>query len=756
MDDQNNRNFFMAIALSIVVLVGWQLLYAGPKMREEQARRQEIARQAGKTTGTEPAAKVVTGRAAPAAGTPPSSGTESAVPSTPAPSPDQTQSPTGVPTPTAAPSPGTAAGSRAAALARSPRLAIETKSLRGSIALKGGRVDDLTLVRYKVTTEPDSPSVVLFSPSGAPAPYYAEYGWSNGGDASLKLPTRDTLWKAKGEGPLVTGVPVTLEWDNGQGLLFRRIISLDENYMFTIRQEVENTSGKDVTLYPYALISRHGTPKTAGFWILHEGLLGVLGDEGYQTVKYKDAIEEKVFPFSGKSGWLGITDKYWASVIAPDQKAGYKARFTGKEAGAKQYYQADYLLDGVRVPAGGTSAVAGHLFAGAKQVLLVDSYKEKYGIEKFDLLIDWGWFYFITKPLFRALDFFYKLIGNFGIAILIVTVMVKLLFFPLANKSYVSMGKMKKLQPEMKRIQERFKDDRTRQQQAMMELYKNEKVNPMSGCLPIVVQIPVFFALYKVLFVSIEMRHAPFFGWIQDLSARDPTSLFNLFGLISLPFHVPDSLSIGVWPLIMGVSMWVQMKLNPAPQDEIQKKIFAWMPVFFTFLLARFPAGLVIYWTWNNILSVIQQSVIMSRQGVKIELFDNIKSSFGWFAKRFGSGKSGQGAPATAAGAASAGPESGPPQATTTPQIADTARASPDVGDDHDEARSEPIAEAGNDDAVEAADAKPATESDTGAKGDGSRQKRSQRRGQQQAGGATRSRKGKAGSKRRKRGRGAR
>ena len=510
------------------------------------------------------------------------------------------------------------------------------------------------LVRYKETTAPDSPNVVLFSPPESPAPYYAEYGWASGG-AAVKLPGRNTLWRVVGDAgvPLSPGAPVTLEWDNGEGLVFRRVISVDENYMFSVRQEVENNSGKEITLYPYALISRHGTPKTAGFWILHEGLIGVLGEEGYQTANYDDILEEKEIAFSSSSGWLGITDKYWAAVLAPDQKARYKARFTGAEAGGRQFYQTDYLLGAVRIPHGASQAITGNLFAGAKEVHQIDAYEERLGIVQFGLLIDWGWFYFITQPLFYALDFFYRLVGNFGVSILIVTVLVKLLFFPLANKSYVSMSKMKKLQPEMKRIQERFKDDRPRQQQALMELYQKEKVNPMSGCLPILIQIPVFFALYKVLFVTIEMRHAPFFGWIQDLSAKDPTSIFNLFGL--LPYEVPDFLTIGVWPILMGLSMWVQMKLNPAPQDEIQKKIFAWMPVFFTFILAPFPAGLVIYWTWNNLLSIIQQWVIMSRQGVKVELFDNLRESFSWvrpLAERWGlAGRRGEAASARGAGA---------------------------------------------------------------------------------------------------------
>ncbi|MGB2932090.1 MAG: membrane protein insertase YidC, partial [Methyloceanibacter sp.] len=328
-------------------------------------------------------------------------------------------------------------------------------------------------------------------------------------------------------------------------------------------------------------------------------------------------------------GWLGITDKYWAAVVIPDQGGEFDARFAGTPGSAGQErFQTDYLMAPLTIAPGSTGEAKGHVFAGAKEVNLVDGYSSQLGIPKFDLLIDWGWFYFLTKPMFFALDYFFKLVGNFGVAILIVTLLIKLVLFPLANKSYVSMSKMKKLQPELQAMKERFGDDRARMQQAMMELYKKQKVNPASGCLPILVQIPVFFALYKVLFVTIEMRHAPFFGWIKDLSAPDPTSVFNLFGLLPFdPAQIPvvgPFLMLGAWPLIMGVTMWIQMRLNPAPPDPIQAKVFAWMPVFFTFLLAGFPAGLVIYWAWNNTLSVLQQALIMHRQGVEIPLLENL------------------------------------------------------------------------------------------------------------------------------------
>jgi len=421
---------------------------------------------------------------------------------------------------------------------------------------------------------------------------------------------------------------VTLSYDNGKGLKFTRTIALDDKYMFTIDDTVANTGSDSVTLYPYALVSRHETPKVQGFYILHEGLIGVVDDGGLEEISYKKAVENPPATFKSQNGWLGITDKYWATVVIPEQGKGFDAKFSGTQSEGRDRFQTDYLMGPLSIPAGGTGEAKGQVFAGAKEVNTVDAYASKYGIPKFDLLIDWGWFYFLTKPLFFALDFFYKLVGNFGVAILIVTLCIKLVLFPLANKSYVSMSKMKLLAPEMQRIKERYGDDRMRQQQAMMELYKKEKVNPASGCLPILVQIPVFFALYKVLFVTIEMRHAPFFGWIKDLSAPDPTSVFNLFGLLPFdPSQVPvigHFLLIGAWPLVMGVTMWVQMKLNPAPPDPMQQKIFAWMPVFFTFLLASFPAGLVIYWAWNNTLSVIQQSVIMARQGVEIPLLENL------------------------------------------------------------------------------------------------------------------------------------
>jgi YidC/Oxa1 family membrane protein insertase len=587
--EENNRNFLLAMALSILVLFGWQVFFVRP---DAERAKQEAVQQAQNKPGE------------PAAGSPPQPGVA--------------QAPAGTPSAPAL----TAVQSRDTVVSASPRIAIDTPSLKGSIALKGARLDDLVLKDFKVSVKPDSQNVILFSPSGSPEPYYAEHGWAVAPDAGVKIPTTETVWTAEPGATLTPAKPVTLTWDNGEGVIFRRVISVDDDYMFTVTQEVENKSAKPITLHPYALISRHGHPEVAGLYILHEGLLGVMGEEGLQEIKYKDALEKKNVTFKDTSGWLGFTDKYWAAALIPNQTQAYEAHFTANTANSREYYQTDYLLSPITVAPGAKQSISSMVFAGAKQVNVIDGYQAKYSIKLFDRMIDWGWFPFLTKPLFHALDFFYKIVGNFGLAILIVTVLVKLAFFPLANKSYESMSKMKKLQPEMKRLQERYKDDKMKQQQELMALYKKEKINPMSGCLPIVIQIPVFFALYKVLYVSIEMRHAPFFGWIQDLSAPDPTTLFNLFGLI--PWDPPHVLMIGIWPLIMGVTMFLQMKLNPAPPDPVQQQIFTWMPLFFTYLLASFPAGLVIYWSWNNTLSMLQQYVIMRRQGVEVNLLENI------------------------------------------------------------------------------------------------------------------------------------
>jgi len=587
MNDQKNTILF--IVLSAVILIGWNLLFGFP--------------------GQKP--------------TPPQA------------TPPGTTTTTPTPTPT---EPPVQPMTREEALAQSPRVRIETPRLAGTIALKGGRVDDLSLTQYRETVDPKSPPIVLLSPSGSPHPFYADFGWLPVSGASAKGPDANTLWTQEGSGPLTVDRPVTLTYDNGEGLVFRRTISVDDKYLFTVKDEVANKGSAPVVLHPFALISRHGTPQLQGFSsVLHEGMIGVLGD-GLQEITYSELEKKKLNEFKAIQGWLGITDKYWAATLIPDPAAKINARFKFEQLGGIKTYQADYFLDPITIAPGTSATASSRVFAGAKEVSIVgvdflifgvDGYNKQLGLNRFDLLIDWGHFYFITKPLFLAMDWIYHLVGNFGIAILIITVLVKLLFFPLANKSYASMAKMKAVQPEMMAIRERYADDKMKQQQAMMELYKKEKINPVAGCLPILIQVPVFFALYKVLLVTIEMRHAPFFGWIQDLSAPDPTTVFNLFGLIPWdPSHVPligSFLLLGAWPLIMGVTMWMQMKLNPPPPDPTQQIIFDWMPVIFTFMLAGFSAGLVIYWAWNNTLSVIQQSVIMRRHGAKIELFDNVK-----------------------------------------------------------------------------------------------------------------------------------
>jgi YidC/Oxa1 family membrane protein insertase len=590
-DQDHQKNLLLAIVLSVAVLLAWQMFYAGPKLKDEQERRQRAQQE---QTQAKPST---------APTTTPGEAPQVAAPSAAAP---------------------TEAQNREAVLRSSAqlRVPIETPSLQGSIALQGGRIDDLVLLKYRETVAPQSPNVVLFSPSGAPAPYYAEYGWVAGPGVTQPMPGNDTLWRLEKGNTLTSSSPVTLLWDNGQGLIFRRTVAADDNYLLTVTDTVENRSGAEVSLYPYALISRHGLPHTQGFYILHEGPIGVMGEEGLKELHYADLLKEggnKTFKNTG--GWIGITDKYWAAALIPDQKVAYTASFRGIK-GTKDRFQTDLLLSALPLAPGASATTTSNLFAGAKQVTLIEAYKEQLGAKQFDLLIDWGWFYFITKPLFKLLHWLSQLLGNYGLAILATTVLVKLAFFPLANKSYESMAKMKKLQPEMEKIRERFKDDRVKQQQELMALYKNQKINPMSGCLPIVLQIPVFFALYKVLFVTIDMRHAPFFGWIKDLSAPDPTSLFNLFGL--LPYQVPEFLHIGAWPLIMGATMWFQMQLNPQQPDPVQQKIFNWMPVIFTFMLASFPSGLVIYWAWNNVLSLLQQYAIMRKNDAEIHLWKNL------------------------------------------------------------------------------------------------------------------------------------
>jgi len=587
MTDQ--RNLILAIVISIAIVLGFEFLYSVPKMQREKALQAERAQQ--QTEQVVPPAL-------------PGAPGQPAAPATGAPVPPGTLQPPGVAPPPAA--------TRAAALARSPRVTIETAELSGSIALAGGRLDDLALNRFRETVNPGSPPIVLLSPAGAPAPYFTEFGWVSD-KPGVALPGPDTVWSAD-RAVLKPDQPVTLSWDNGQGLTFRRQIAVDQRFMFTVTDTVTNAGGEPLTLYPYSLGARTDKPTTWGFYILHEGPIGVF-NETLKELSYDNVKDDRKVEFDTRGGWIGITDKYWLVALIPDQNAQVKARFNFAPVQGHDRYQFDVFGAGQILGAGQTATTTHRVFAGAKEVRVVDGYAEALGISRFDLAIDWGWFFFLTKPIFLALDWIYHQVGNFGLAILILTVIIKLLFFPLANKSYKAMSKMKLLQPEMEKLKQKYGNDRQRMSQELMALYRKEGANPMSGCLPIIIQIPVFFALYKVLFVTIEMRHAPFYGWIRDLSAPDPTSLFNLFGLI--PWTPPELLHIGAWPLIMGATMFLQMKLNPQPPDPIQARIFMLMPVIFTVMLASFPAGLVIYWAWNNILSVTQQWVIMKRMGAK-------------------------------------------------------------------------------------------------------------------------------------------
>ncbi|WP_237151946.1 membrane protein insertase YidC [Oryzibacter oryziterrae] len=589
-----NRNLFLAIALSLAILLGWQYFIAKPQL--DKARMAEQAKQ------EQTVAAGAAGTGAPAAGV------DGAVPV------------------------AQAFVTRDAAISASARVAIDTPELSGSISLTGARIDDLSLKLFRETIDPNSPLVKLLNPFGTENAYYAEFGFKAPAGDATPVPTSDTVWTAPAGAKLTATTPVTLTWDNGKGLVFSRTISVDPHTMFDVKDSVENKTAAPVTLYPYGLVTRYGEPKDRTAWVLHEGMVGVFGDNGLNETTYANLKKELMVKTDPVSyGWLGITDKYWAAVLIPTGEATFTPKYSFAQAGTIDTFQANYLRDALAVAPGASASTETRLFAGAKTVSRIDAYETELGIDKFDHLIDWGWFYWITKPMFRLIDTLYKYVGNFGIAILLVTLIVKTIFFPLANKSYASMSKMKKIQPEMNELKTKYADDKVKQQQAMMELYKREKINPVAGCLPVALQIPVFFSLYKVLYVTIEMRHAPFFGWIHDLSAADPTTVFNLFGLI--PWAPPAMLMLGVWPLIMGVTMFIQMKLNPAPPDPTQAMMFTYMPIIFTFMMASFPAGLVIYWSWNNTLSILQQSFIMKKNGVRIELFDNLKSTFGKKAK---------------------------------------------------------------------------------------------------------------------------
>ncbi len=574
-----NRNLIMAVALSMVVLLGWQILVIQPEMEREAVEQERIAAEMAQSSAA--------------------------------------SKPTGQPSVSAANGNPTVGGSVAlpGATQSAKRIMIDAPLVRGSFSIRGARLDDVILTGYKESLDDDSDNIHFLKKTNSERPFFVEFGWSSSDD-NQPMPTADSLWSADRD-VLTPSSPVTLTWENGLGLTFSRRISINDDYLFTFEDSVTSTFAGSITLYPYGLVRRHGTPATTGMYILHEGPLGVfdetLKEEDYGDVRDAGANGIKVTPETA-GGWVGITDKYWLAALLPVQTKDYNFGFQAL-TGDTDRYQVDFIDPrGMLLTNGGTVTSESRLFAGAKKVALLDYYADQLNIPNFDLAIDFGWFYFLTKPFFYAINWLFGVFGNFGLAVLGFTVIVKLIFFPLANKSYRSMAKMRLLAPKLQTLRERFSDDRMKLNQEMMALYKAENVNPAAGCLPVLLQIPVFFALYKVLFVTIEMRHAPFFGWIADLSAPDPTSIFNLFGL--LPYSVsflPAFLQLGVWPILMGISMFLQMRLNPAPPDPIQAKVFQFMPFFFTFLLATFPAGLVIYWTWNNLLSMAQQWFIMKR-----------------------------------------------------------------------------------------------------------------------------------------------
>ena len=497
--------------------------------------------------------------------------------------------------------------SRSEAINKSNRIRFENENIIGTINLNGAIVDDLTFKKYTEKLD-GKDNVVLLNPKNVENGYYVETGWVTN-NKNINLPSANTLWEIDGNEKLTPNSSVKLKWSNNNGIKFEKIISIDNNFLFTIEQKIINNTNKTYNFYPYGQIIRNTAPEVTNFYILHEGLIGVF-DEQLVEEDYDD-IEEKKYSINAKSGWTGITDKFWTTVIVPEKNKEFRSDFEYKNK-----FKANFIeTNSLEIGANESKNNVIKLIVAAKEVDIIDTYAEIHDINKFDLVIDWGWFYWLTKPFFFVLHYFFEKTGNYGIAIILATIGIRILFFPLANYGFRSMAKMKVLQPEMTRLKELHKGDKMKLQQEMMALYKKEKVNPVSGCLPILIQIPFFFAIYKVLFVTIESRHQPFFGWIADLSERDPTSIFNLFGLI--PWDPPSFLIIGVWPCLMGVSMYIQQKLNPTPPDPIQQKIFMFFPIFLTVILAPFPSGLVIYWTFNNILTMAQQVIIMKRTTVK-------------------------------------------------------------------------------------------------------------------------------------------
>ena len=496
--------------------------------------------------------------------------------------------------------------SREDAIKENERITFENNNIKGSISLTGVTIDDLTFKKYTETLN-GKDKIILLHPKKIDKGYYVETGWAT--NSNIEVPNSKTIWTIKGNKKLGPNNPVVFKWTNNQGIIFEKKISIDEQYLFIINQKIINNSEKTYNFYPYGQIIRNSAPEVTNFYILHEGLLGVF-DEQLVEKDYDD-IEEKKYSINANNGWLGITDKYWIASLIPEKNKNFRTDFEYNNRFRASFIESKPTTIGANESKSNEIKIV----VAAKEVEVIDGYAESLGINKFDLAIDWGWFYFIVKPLFFVIDYFFKITGNFGIAIILITLCIRIAFFPLANYSFRSMAKMKVLQPEMVRLKELYKDDKMKLQQEMMALYKKEKVNPASGCLPILIQIPFFFAIYKMLFVTIEMRHQPFFGWIHDLSERDPTTIFNLFGLI--PWDPPNFLIIGAWPILMGITMYIQQKLNPTPPDPVQAKIFMFFPLFLTVILAPFPSGLVIYWTVNNILTMAQQVVIMKKTTVK-------------------------------------------------------------------------------------------------------------------------------------------
>ncbi|MFM7673134.1 MAG: membrane protein insertase YidC [Candidatus Fonsibacter sp.] len=560
----DNKNVILAVFLSTLILLVWATYFEDPKIKEKRFEGEKNKQ----TQVTKPEA-------------------------TGGPSMPKIDAPKVV--------------TRVDALKDGERVIIENNNLLGSIVLRGALIDDVTIKNYRETIDKKSKQITYLNPKKINDGYFVETGWAAKGN--VKVPDNNSIWQIREGKKLTPTTPVTLEWNNREGLIFLKKVEVDDKFLFKITDSVRSDRSGNIELFPYSQITRNSKPAVEGFYISHEGLIGVvnknLKEESYDT------IQKEKKTFSGNNGWLGITDKYWMTSIIPEQGKSFNAEFLFKDGFKVNYILLDSLQLGGQKIISSTSKV----FIGAKEVHVIDGYSEKEKIERFDLAIDWGWFYFITKPLFFLIDYFFKLVGNFGIAIILLTVVVRIVIYPLADYSFKSMAKMKVLQPEMLRIKELYKNDVKKTQTEMMALYKREKVNPLSGCIPIILQIPIFFAVYKMLFVTIEMRHAPFFGWIKDLSAADPTSIFNLFGLI--PWNPPTFLIIGVWPILMGVTMYIQQKLSPAPPDPIQAKIFAFFPLMLTILLASFPAGLVVYWTVSNVLTMLQQWIILKRTKVK-------------------------------------------------------------------------------------------------------------------------------------------